>query len=287
MIHLAPHGLTEVLAAELAGRVIEQRDRLFLAEGPAPSFAQNSWSDVRRFEAPSISKAAAHLRQIQRNWTLHSVGHSGRAKLIQDALPPIRFKPFEFGRPAPTAPLGAWTLWDEKTILYSATTASPFADGELNFVEDRLGPPSRAYLKLWEWFTLEGVRPQPGELCLDLGSCPGGWTWVLDQLGARVISVDKAPLSTAVKWSPRVEYRAENAFTMEPFAVDWLFSDVICYPERLLELVRKWRGYAKRMVCTIKFQGDTDFATLAEFRREPGARVRHLFCNKHELTWSR
>lgn len=285
LIHVSPPGLEPVLAEEV-GAHARRFDRLFMTEQPA-HFAQVTWDDVREFKFKSISEAAKHLRAIQRNWWLHMTSARGRAKLIQEQLPPLKSKPVAYGTAPPTAPLGAWTLIDEHTMLYAARTSNPFPDGEVHFVEDKLGPPSRAYLKLWEWFTLENVRPAPGEVCLDLGSSPGGWTWVLDQAGARVISVDKAPLSRDVKWSHNVEYRGESAFALEPFTVDWLFSDVICYPERLLELVRRWDGFAKRMVCTIKFQGATDFAALREFLKIPGSRVRHLSCNKHELTWSR
>jgi hypothetical protein len=47
-------------------------------------------------------------------------------------------------------------------------------------------------------FTLICERPQPSEFCVDLGSSPGGWTWVLQKLGARVLSVDKAALDPSV-----------------------------------------------------------------------------------------
>ena len=285
LIHVSPVGLEDVLAEE-AGPSARRFDRLFLTDRPA-HFAQVTWLDVREFKFKSISEAAKHLRAIQRNWWLHPTSARGRAKLIQDSLPPLKAKTTTYGDAAPTAPLGAWTLIDEHTMLYAARTTNPFPDGELVFNEDKVNPPSRAYLKLWEWFTLNGVQPRAGETCLDLGSSPGGWTWVLDQTGARVISVDKAPLSSQVPWSANVEYRGESAFALEPFAVDWLFSDIICYPTRLLELVERWDGFAKRMVCTIKFQGATDFATLNTFAARPGASVRHLSCNKHELTWSR
>jgi 23S rRNA (cytidine2498-2'-O)-methyltransferase len=179
--------------------------------------------------------------------------------------------------------MGSWTLKDESTMLYSAKCSSLFPDGEVQFEENKTDPPSRAYLKLWETFTLEQKQPWPGEHCVDLGSSPGGWTWVLDQLGTTVTSVDKAPLS--VKTSERVQYFEESAFAMEPQKVDWLFSDIICYPERLLQLVNKWLPLAKNFVCTIKFQGPTDFEIVEQFLKTPGSKVRHLSHNKHELTW--
>lgn len=164
-------------------------------------------------------------------------------------------------------------------------------DGEVNFNENKTDPPSRAYLKLWEFFTITGQFPKAGEKVMDLGSSPGGWTWVLDQLGANVLSVDKAPLSPDLKLSKRVKHIEESAFGLEPKQigpVDWLFSDIICYPERLLQLVNRWREakMARNFVCTIKFQGETNMDVVKQFAAIDGANVRHLFNNKHELTFS-
>jgi 23S rRNA (cytidine2498-2'-O)-methyltransferase len=106
-----------------------------------------------------------------------------------------------------------------------------------------------------------------------------------------VVAVDKAPLDPAIARLPGVETRQESAFGLKPEdvgPVDWLCSDVICYPERLLRLVRTWleSGLARNFVCTIKFQGDTDHATARAFAEIPGSEVRHLSHNKHELTWT-
>lgn len=289
---LAPSDLVDVVAQELGEHCLEQKERLFLVDDRAESFwAQNIWFDIQNLKFESISQAAKHLRGIQRNWWLHSVTAHRRANLIQDKLPPLKPKPVDFLAVVPSAPMGSWTLWDEETLLYSASCSSPYPDGEIHFDENRKDPPSRAYLKLWEYFTTEQHVPQAGEKVLDLGSSPGGWTWVLDQLGCHVVSVDKAPLSPALKWSKRVRYIEESAFALNPAsvgAVDWLFSDIICYPERLLQLVNKWRdsGLVKNFVCTIKFQGPTNMDIVREFHQIPGSKIRHLFHNKHELTWS-
>ncbi len=288
---LAPIDLIPVIEAEL--RYLRKAESLYLVEDEVSSiWAQNTWFDVQEFKFESISQAAKHLRGIQRNWWLHPTAAHRRAQLIHEQLPPIKAKAIEFLTPPPVAPLGSWTLLDEGTLLYAAKCSSPYPNGEVHFVENRTDPPSRAYLKLWELFTLTQKYPRAGDRVLDLGSSPGGWTWVLDQLGCEVISVDKAPLSANMKMSERVHYMEESAFALDPKSVgpiDWLFSDIICYPERLLSLVRKWMesGDVKNFVCTIKFQGPTNHEALAEFLRIPGSGARHLFNNKHELTWSK
>jgi 23S rRNA (cytidine2498-2'-O)-methyltransferase len=291
--YVAPEGFLAELQEELGDAARETYGHLVLARRPPRpvAWAANVWHDPMRLEIASIGDAANKLRAIQRNWALHSFAHHRRAALIAERLPKVSAKPLEFGKPQPTAPLGSWTLIDQNTLLASPRCASAFPNGEVNFVEDRTAP-SRAYLKLWEVFTLLGERPGAGDVCLDLGASPGGWTWVLQRLGARVISVDKAPLDASVSRLPNVEERRESAFGLDPRSlgrVDWLFSDVICYPTRLLALAKKWidTGDVRRFVCTIKFQGATDFATLREFAAIPGARLLHLHHNKHELTWVR
>ena len=289
--YLAAAGFERELAEEL-GEASARHGRLLLATGPArpAAWAQNIWHAPQRLEIASIADGAKALRAIQRNWALYDFRLHRRAKLIAAQLPHVSAKPVPFPSQPPTAPLGSWTLLDPNTILASAHCSSPFPHGEIQFIEDKAGPPNRAYLKLWEAFTRLGARPGPGELCLDLGASPGGWSWALQRLGARVISVDKAPLAPEIAALPNLEYRAMSAFALEPAAagpVDWLFSDVVCYPARLLRLVREWlaAGHARRFVCTIKFQGETDHAAARAFAAIPGSRLMHLFHNRHELTW--
>jgi 23S rRNA (cytidine2498-2'-O)-methyltransferase len=291
--YLAPEGFLAELQHELGEATIETHGRLVLAEGPPHDVAwvANVWRNPQRLTIASIGDAAKQLRAIQRNWALYSHAHHRRATLIVEKLPKVSAKPLNFGDAAPSAPLGSWTLLDNETMLISADCASPFPNGEAIFIEDK-APPSRAYLKLWEAFTVLGTQPKPGETCLDLGASPGGWSYVLGKLGARVIAIDKAPLDARLTALPNVMQRQESAFALAPRdvgPVDWLFSDVICYPARLLTLVEKFiaAGTVKNFVCTIKFQGETDFATQARFAAIPGSRLMHLHVNKHELTWVR
>jgi 23S rRNA (cytidine2498-2'-O)-methyltransferase len=287
----AAEGFVAELTHEL-GDIEIAHERLLLAPGPPrpAAWAQNIWPDPVTIPVASIGDAARRLRAIQRNWAAYAPRHYRRAMLIQDRLPSVSAKPLVFGEKPPEAPLGSWTLLDPNTLLVAPHCTSPFPNGEMRFVENHTGPPSRAYLKLWEALTLIGARPGPGDLCLDLGGSPGGWSWALTQMGARVISVDKAPLDPAVACLPGIEYRRDSAFALDPAAigkVDWLFCDVVCYPARLLALVERWlaSGTCQRFVCTIKFQGVTDHDIAARFAAIPGSTLRHLFHNKHELTW--
>jgi len=317
--YLAPFGFAAPLLAELrlAGlkpSSLVANGRLVLVdEAPEGTtgflWAQNTWHDVQRVPVTSVASAAAHLRAQQRNWarlwptSAAGGGLTRRSQLIEQALPPLR-RSLRFPGCVQTvgayrdSPMGSWTLLAPDVMLCAARCSSLFAHGELHFDEDKRGPPSRAYLKLWEAFTRLGRIPLPSDVCVDLGSSPGGWTWALQQLGVKaVVSVDKAPLDPAVAQLPNVHFVKESAFGIDPRRaleavpgaqrVNWLFSDIACYPERLLRLVRTWidSGLVDNIVCTIKFQHETDFDAIARFRALPNSSLVHLHNNKHELTW--
>ena len=294
--YLAAAELEQPLAEELARAgvaVSSWHGRLALSPDPpfASAWALDVWTAPQVHEVQSIKAAAGILRGQQRNWSAYAPLHHRRATLIEACLPPVRARPLRFPEPAPASHLGAWTLLDRERLLASPPKTSPFAMGECRFEEDHLGPPSRAYLKLWEALIRLGTRPGPGDRCLDLGASPGGWTWVLATLGASVRAVDKAPLDPRVAAMPGVEPVIESAFAMVPEWVDWLVCDVVAYPARMLGLMQRWisAGTAGRIICTVKFQGVTDHAAADRFAALPHGRLVHLFHNKHELTflWSR
>lgn len=291
--YLAARDYEDDLLDELGREtVLDMHGRLVLAAGPPrpAAWAQNIWLEPRWIDISSIGDAASKLKALQRNWACYNLDFHRRSALIGEKLPHVSAKPLIFPNQPPAAALGSWTLFGEKKMLASPACSSAFANGEVNFVENREIPPNRAYLKLWEALTLARHRPAAGQTCLDLGSSPGGWTWVLQTLGAKVISVDKAPLDPAIAQLPNIDYRQESAFAIDPEKlgkIDWLFSDVICYPERLLRLVNDWidSGNVKHMICTLKFQAQTDHASARSFAQIPNSRLQHIYHNKHELTW--
>ncbi len=275
------------------GRLYYFKD--FPQDAPDPWFAQAVMQKPFFLHFESIGQAAGELKKIQRNWAPAQYQFFRRAELIQQKLPYINLKDRTFPVTIPQTPMGLYVLTDQNTILASAQTSSPIPAGKLSFVEDHVNPPSRAYLKIQESLSLANLffgaeLPKAGQKCFEAGACPGGWTWVLAGLGANVLAVDRSPLDDRLMANPLVTFQAHDAFTMPPEEIgpcDWVFSDVICYPDRLYEWVQKWlsSGLVKNMICTIKMQGGIDWAAAQKFQDIPHSRVVHLNYNKHELTW--
>lgn len=293
---LAPEGFQDQLRKELGG-VLSCHGRLILTDSTPkqpPLWAQNSWLNPVLIPIQSISDAAKKLKALQRNWSLYSFQLHRRAQLIQEQLPHISFKPLSFPTVLPQSPLGSWTLLDRDTLLAASDCSSAFPNGELHFLEDKKNPPNRAYLKLWEALTLVQEYPSAGQYCIDVGSSPGGWTWVLAKLGAEVLSIDRSPLDDRVSQMQGVGFQKRDAFSLKPEEMlksrekaDWLFSDLVCYPEKLFDWVMMWveSGVCDNFICTLKFQGDGDYHMAQKFAGIPNSRVLHLFNNKHEMTW--
>jgi 23S rRNA (cytidine2498-2'-O)-methyltransferase len=292
-IALAIYELESELERELTFRNIsfEKHDRLyFLDRDYCPLFAQVTWMNCQTVSITSIGDGIKKLRTLGKNWALFSIDNHRRAQLIQDGLAKIKDDPIPFLAEAPKYTMGGWTLLDANTIICSTQTTSRYPLGKIEFVENKEIPPSRAYIKLWEFFTVYCPQPAKGTKVIDMGSCPGGWSWVLSQLNLEVISVDKAPLDPKVAHIPNIMFLQESAFGLDPKKmgdVEWFFSDIICYPERLLTLIKKWQreSSAQNFVCTIKFQGEADFAIIDEFLKIPNSKMVHLYHNKHEVMW--
>lgn len=285
--YLAPEGLEKPLLKEIKN-IEQQIGRLIIAQGDEQEtyWAQNVWKDLKIIPFTSINDGVKKLRCMHRLWSLYPYTNIRRAKLIQQKLPFFAPKPLSFPTSLPKAPLGSWTLLDANTLIASSSCSSLLPNGEYHFVETK-DPPSRAYLKLWEVFTRIGSMPKKGDLCLELGASPGSWTWVLSSLGANVIAVDKAPLA---KDFSNVKFLKKDAFELQPNDfkdVKWVFSDLICYPEKLLSWIKRWLEINSRanFICTLKFQGEEHYSAIAEFKKIPGSKIIHLFHNKHELTF--
>lgn len=255
-------------------------------------WAANIWHEPIRIEFDSVRDAAKKLRAIQRNWCLYSFTLHRRAKLIQAELPHVSAKQLRFPCDLPTAPLGSWTLLNQNTILAAPRCSSPLPNGEFNFEENKHDFPTRAYLKLWEFFTRVGVLPKKGECCADLGASPGGWSIVLASLGCRVTAIDGAPLDRAASLNPLITFQRGNMFSEKIWnngELDWIFSDAACEPDKLLNLIRPIarKNPNISLCCTIKLRSATGYSKIRDFLKIPGSKAIHLHHNKHEVTWFR
>lgn len=277
------------------GRVESFGNLHWVPDGPVTSYwHRNVWLEPVAFQADSVATAAAGLRDLGALWTARPQDRFRRHALVQEKLPRFAPKPRPFPFVPPQGALGAWAFRDETTVWASARTSSPFPAGDPRLVENKDDPPSSAYRKLQEALVLSGHWPGPGSVCLDAGSCPGGWTWVLAELGATVHSIDRAPLDARLGKRPNVHFQTGNAFALSPTTTTdlgrlaWFCSDVICYPAKLWDWLEPWLGSNRvdHFVVTVKMQGrDLDWPTLDRFAAVPGSRLVHLHHNKHELTW--
>lgn len=258
-----------------------------------PVWSHNTWLNPEIIKINSINDAIKKLKERNRNWVMYPYKEIRRGTLIEEGLPYVSKKPIRFPSPPPKGKLGSFTLIDKDTILAASDCTSAFANGEAVFEEFKIGPPSRAYLKLWEAFTILGEAPVKGQRCLDAGACPGGWSWVLDNFGVNIVAIDRSPLDPSVAASPNIEFKKGDALAMGPEELgsfDWVLSDVICFPERLLEWVQMWinSGAATNILVTIKFRGE-QYEVIREFRKLKPVFLRHLSVNKNEVTffWKR
>lgn len=258
---------------------------------PDVIFAEDTWFDPVIIPFESISEAAGILRRAGKLWFLNPVENIRRSHLIAAELRKLPILSHAFPVNDALPDIGCFSLLDKNTLVYSTRRAKKPPLGDYQFIEDKQNPPNRAYLKLWEALTLLGHYPKPNETAIDLGASPGGWTYVMQTFGTKVIAVDKAPLEPRIAKSPRVQFLQQSAFALDPSTftdpLDWVLCDVACYPERTLALIQRWihAKKAKQLIFTIKLQGTTNLEILKQFKDIPGSSVTHLFHNKHEVTF--
>ncbi len=263
-------------------------------------WARDEWADVEIVDVESVAKAAGILRARSKlPWMQVTTAAHRRGELIEltfrskakltaqhakkSAWPDVAQSP---------KVMPAFTLLSESRMALCVSPREVMPGGDWTFDEDREGPPSRAYLKLWEWGWRTSKLPKAGETALDLGASPGGWTWVLAKAGLNVHAFDRSPLELKLPKavSSRIHFEKADAFQITPDRgpkCDWVFCDVIAEPKRTIELIEKWLPTSAGLVFTIKFKGETDFGAIDHLTKIDGAILRHLNVNKHEITFWR
>jgi 23S rRNA (cytidine2498-2'-O)-methyltransferase len=260
----------------------------------ANCFTQNIWKNCFTFKHESIEKTVEILRNKNQNWILYNSNKSLIENKIQEKLSLRKIEKIKFPMATMMPNYGYFLLHKGEYIISSNEFTNPFGNGMIQFIENKRIP-SRAYLKLFEVLTLIQKYPKKDEICLDFGSSPGSWSFVLSSiLQSKVYSVDKANLSEEIK-SSNLTFEKRDVFKIEPNEIfqrfgriGWFFSDLICEPDKLLSLVQKWNeiDICDNFVVTIKFKGEiVDKKVLNEFLKIKNSKIVHLFHNKNELCW--
>ncbi|PJG85921.1 23S rRNA (cytidine(2498)-2'-O)-methyltransferase RlmM [Conservatibacter flavescens] len=109
--------------------------------------------------------------------------------------------------------------------------------------------PSRSTLKLEEAINTFIPREQEQKrlndtmLGVDLGACPGGWTYQLVKRGLFVYAVDHGKMAASLHDTGRIEHCAEDGFRFQPpkrKKIQWLVCDMVEQPSRVIMLIAKW-----------------------------------------------
>ncbi len=289
-------GHVSELSQELTMHSIEvlvQTDSLFIVtsdKNVSPIWAQDVWHDCTSTEIQSINQGLEILKKYKNRGSYYSFVKSNFGDSIAKKLKTLPLKRIKYSPKNPfDFKFTAWTILDN-VLIVSEKTDKRFPFGWHEFEEDKTSPPNRAYLKLWEVFTVHGIVPDKNESVIEVGSSPGGWTWVLSQLTKKVYSIDKAPLSDKISKIKNITHQEKDAFKLNPkdySDCSWFFSDIICTPEKILETIQFWMANSKiqNYVCTIKFKGPCNFDILKKFAAIDNSTLIHLYHNKNEVTW--
>jgi 23S rRNA (cytidine2498-2'-O)-methyltransferase len=158
--------------------------------------------------------------------------------------------------------------------------------------------PSRSTLKLDEAILLllsEHERAQylqRGMHAVDLGACPGGWTYQLVRRGLRVIAIDNGAISETLMRTGLVEHVRADGFRWLPKKpVDWMVCDMVEAPLKVAQLAVTWisRKHCRYAIVNFKMPMKKRLAELDKCRAAilaVGAifRCKQLYHDREEVT---
>jgi len=243
----------------------------------------------------SVASASKQLMSLSPGLWYHlSYKHHRRGELIADQLPKLRPKERNWQSPFPKGPLSIFSLLDENRLIALIDVQPALAPIPIPFIP-KPSPPSRAYLKLYEAFYRLQTWPKPNERVLELGSSPGGWTWVLaNEAKCFVECIDQGQMDEKLIANPLVEWHKKDAFSytkqLDWNRYHWILSDMACHPARLGTLLTAalQSNPCLGVVATLKLQNrlSDPGGLYAQFTQlHPAGQLLHLTHNKHELTW--
>lgn len=166
--------------------------------------------------------------------------------------------------------------------------------------------PSRSTLKLEEAIltfipqTEEAKRLNETMLAVDLGACPGGWTYQLVKRGLFVYAVDHGKMAASLHDTGRIEHCPEDGFKFQPpkrKQIHWLVCDMVEKPSRITALIGKWllNGWCRETIFNLKLPMKKRYAEvqlclqkLADELHSHGLKfhlqAKHLYHDREEIT---
>ncbi len=182
---------------------------------------------------------------------------------------------------------------------HTATTWPTRWPGGVQPIEPKYEPVSRAYYKAAEAITWSGMNLQSGDLCVEVGSAPGGACGRLLELGMQVIGIDPAEMDPRIAGHPKFRHiraRAGDLPRKEFSGAKWMLVDSNVKPDKTLvtvgNIVTHRNNRLRGLLITLKI-GDYKSAGLidrwqATIRswNPKSIRVRQLARNKCEVCFA-
>lgn len=166
--------------------------------------------------------------------------------------------------------------------------------------------PSRSTLKLEDAILSfltreeEAQRLQRGMQAVDLGACPGGWTYQLVRRGLFVYCVDHGAMAESLHETGRIEHCSEDGFKFVPpkgSKIQWLVCDMIEQPQRVANLMSKWlvNGWCQETIFNLKLPMKNRYQeiesclkslqkTLTQAGLKYKMQAKHLYHDRLEIT---
>jgi 23S rRNA (cytidine2498-2'-O)-methyltransferase len=199
-----------------------------------------------------------------------------------------------------------FTATDAAYIGYSYSnnnSSLPLGILRLKFPHDA---PSRSTLKLDEAFQTfipkaeHDVRLRGSLHAVDLGACPGGWTYQLVRRSMFVEAVDNGAMDQALMDSGLVTYCPEDGFKFKAKKnnIYWLVCDMIEQPQKVAKLMAQWvaSGRCKEAMFNLKLPMKKRYESVQESlaiidneiqSQQAGQyqlQIKHLYHNREEVT---
>lgn len=166
--------------------------------------------------------------------------------------------------------------------------------------------PSRSTLKLEEAILTflpreqEIQRMTENMVAVDLGACPGGWTYQLVKRGLFVYAVDHGKIAESLQHTGRVQHCAEDGFKFQPpkkTKVNWLVCDMVEQPKRVMALMAKWlaNGWCQETIFNLKLPMKKRYAEVQQCLQllakqlndkqiKYQLQAKHLYHDREEIT---